>query len=228
MADWKASAGRAMDLVEGDVNRPALPEAIVGPRVIAIARGLDPASMARIAEGLLRGGVRAFELTLNSPGALDGIAELVRRFEADGLVVGAGTVMDVEAAGAAIDAGARFLVSPHTDPDLVRWAATRRVPMVPGAFTPTEIVLAWRAGAAAVKLFPASVAGPAFVREHRGPLGHIPLVPSGGMTLENAPAFVAAGAVAVGLGSWLTGDGDPAAIAERARTLLVALAPATP
>jgi 2-dehydro-3-deoxyphosphogluconate aldolase / (4S)-4-hydroxy-2-oxoglutarate aldolase len=213
---------------DASTGRPSLPDAIAGPGLVAIARGLDPAGLERIATGLLEGGIRAFELTLNSPGALAGIAALARRFESDGLLMGAGTVMDIAAAEAAVEAGARFLVSPHTDPELVAWAAARGIPMLLGACTPTEIVTAWRAGAAAVKLFPASVAGPAFVREHQGPLGAIPLVPSGGITIENAAAFIAAGAAALGIGSWLTGDGEPGGIRDRGARLVAAVRDARP
>jgi 2-dehydro-3-deoxyphosphogluconate aldolase/(4S)-4-hydroxy-2-oxoglutarate aldolase len=204
--------------------RSPLPEEIAGPRVVAIARGLDPESLARIADGLLAGGVRAFEVTLNSPGALQAIAGLAERFAGSPLLVGAGTVLDVSAAEVVHAAGARFLVCPHTDPDVVAWAATRGVPIFPGAFTPTEILAAWRAGATAVKLFPASAVGPTFVREFRGPFQDIPLIPTGGVTLESAPGLIAAGAVAVGIGSWLTGDGDPAGISTRGAQLVHALA----
>jgi 2-dehydro-3-deoxyphosphogluconate aldolase / (4S)-4-hydroxy-2-oxoglutarate aldolase len=204
--------------------RPAIPEAISGPRVVAIGRRLDRARILEVAEALRRGGVRAFELTLDGDDALDAIAALTARFTPDELLVGAGTVLSIDAAAAALDHGARFLVSPHTDPELVGWAAARAVPAFPGALTPTEILAAWRAGAAAVKLFPASAVGPAFVREHRGPFRDIPLIPTGGVTAESAPAFIAAGAVAVGLGSWLTGSGDPAAVEARARELVRALA----
>ena len=106
------------------------------------------------------------------------------------------------------------------------WAAERGIPAFPGAFTPTEILAAWRAGAAAVKLFPASMAGHTFLREFRGPFPDIPLVPTGGITVESAPAFIRAGAVAVGLGSWLTGDGEPAGIAERGVAVVRAVAEA--
>ena len=94
------------------------------------------------------------------------------------------------------------------------------MPVFPGAFSPTEILLGWRAGATAVKLFPASVAGPGFVREFRGPFRDIPLIATGGVTIESAPAFLAAGAAAVGMGSWLTGDGEPEGIADRAGRLV--------
>jgi 2-dehydro-3-deoxyphosphogluconate aldolase/(4S)-4-hydroxy-2-oxoglutarate aldolase len=204
--------------------RPAIPEAITGPRVVAIGRRLEPAAIVAVADALRRGGVRAFELTLDGASATEAIATLSARFAPDELLVGAGTVLTVAAAKDAVTAGARFLVSPHTDPEIVAWAAGRGIPAFPGALTPTEILGAWRAGAAGVKLFPASAVGPAFVREHRGPFRDIPLIPTGGVTAESAPAYLAAGAVAVGLGSWLTGSGDPAIVEARARELVGALA----
>lgn len=204
------------------INRSPLPDEIAGPRVVAIGRGLPPDRIERIAEGLVAGGIRAFEITLNSPDALGGIATLAERW-GERLLVGAGTVLDVDGAKRAADAGARFIVSPHTDPALIGWAAGRGLPVFPGAFSPTEILAAWNAGATAVKLFPASVAGPAFVREFRGPFRDIPLIATGGVTIESAPAFLAAGALAVGMGSWLTGDGEPDGIADRAGRLTRAL-----
>lgn len=209
-------------------ERIALPDGIVEGGVVAIGRRLDPERVVAIADGLLNGGVDAFELTLNEPqaAALESIAAVARHAAGTPLWVGAGTVLSIDAAHRAVDAGARFLVMPHVDPELVGWAAAAGIPAFPGAFTPSEILLAWRAGAAAVKLFPASVAGPAFVREFRAPFPDIPLVPTGGVTVETAPAFIRAGAVAVGLGSWLTGDGDPAGIAERGASVVRAVAEA--
>lgn len=219
---------RNRDLVDtpGGQGRSAVPEAIRAGRVIAIGRNLEPATVLSIGQALIDGGVRAFEVTLNSRGAIGAIARLVERFGPEELLIGAGTVLDLEQAGEAVDAGAQFLVMPNTDLDLVRWAAERQIPAFPGAFTPTEILGAWRAGAAAVKLFPASAVGPSFVRELRGPLPEIPLVPTGGVTIENATAFIAAGALAVGMGSWLTAGGDPAVIRERAALLTATLASA--
>jgi 2-dehydro-3-deoxyphosphogluconate aldolase/(4S)-4-hydroxy-2-oxoglutarate aldolase len=199
--------------------RPALPDAIRECRIVAIGRNLDPGRLPGIAEALLAGGVRAFEITLGSADALAGIRAIASKY-GDELLVGAGTVLDIDAASQALDAGARFLVMPHTDRSLVMWAAERGVPAFPGAFTPTEIVEGWRAGACAIKLFPASVAGPAFVREFRGPFPDIPLVPTGGVSAETAPAYLAAGAVAVGVGSWLMGGGDPVVVRERAADLV--------
>jgi 2-dehydro-3-deoxyphosphogluconate aldolase/(4S)-4-hydroxy-2-oxoglutarate aldolase len=205
-------------------DRPAIPDQVLGPRIVAIGRRLDPARLAEVAAALREGGVRAFELTLDAPEAVEAIARLTARGDADGLLIGAGTVLSVDSAARAIDAGARFLDSPHTDPPIVSWAAGRGIPCFPGAMTPSEILTAWRAGAAAVKLFPASAVGPSFVREARGPFREIPLIPTGGVTAETAAEFVRAGAVAVGLGSWLTGSGDPTLVADRARQVVAALA----
>lgn len=206
--------------------RPAIPDAILTGRLIVVGRRLEPAGIAAIAGALVEAGIHVFEVTLNSPGALEAIALLRARFEPNELLVGAGTVLDTGNAERAVEAGARFIVMPHTDVEIVHWAAARAIPAFPGAFSPTEILQAWRAGASAVKLFPASVAGVAFVRECRGPLPEIPLIPTGGVTLEDAPRFLAAGAVAVGMGGWLTSDADQEGIRARGERLVAALAAA--
>jgi 2-dehydro-3-deoxyphosphogluconate aldolase/(4S)-4-hydroxy-2-oxoglutarate aldolase len=205
-------------------TRPRIPEAISGCRVIAIGRRLEPSTVPSIGAALVAGGIRAFEVTMNSSSALDVINALAKRFPSDELLVGAGTVLDLAEAEGAVEAGARFIVMPHLDRAIVEWSAGRGIAAFPGCLTPTEILAAWRAGAAAVKVFPASAVGPAFVRELRGPLPEIPLVPTGGVTLENAPAFLAAGAVAVGMGSWLTGSGEPEVVRARAAAVMAALA----
>jgi 2-dehydro-3-deoxyphosphogluconate aldolase/(4S)-4-hydroxy-2-oxoglutarate aldolase len=211
---------------DAPVRRPSIPSSIAQGRIIAIGRHLDPASVLAIGEALAAGGIHVFEVTMNSASALEAIGALTARFGPDELLVGAGTVLDEAQAQAAVDAGARFVVMPHFDVRIVEWAVRREVPSFPGAFTPTEILAAWRAGASAVKLFPASAVGPTFLRELHGPLPQIPLIPTGGVTVENAPAFIAAGALAVGMGSWLTGGGDPAVIRERATAVVAALAAA--
>ena len=206
-------------------DRPSLPHGISVGGVIAIARRPDPARVAAIADGLLAGGVGAFELTLDEPesGALAVLEAAARHASGSGLLIGAGTVLSIAAAERAVAAGASFLVMPHTDPDLVAWAAVRGIPAIPGAMTPSETLAGWRAGAAAIKLFPASVVGPRAIRELHGPFPSIPFVPSGGITVETAGSFVAAGAVAIGIGSWLTGDGEPAGIAARAARIVEAV-----
>ncbi len=203
-----------------------IPPGLVSGGVVAIARRLDAMTAPIVAQALADGGVGAFELTLNEP-----VASALRAIEAiaarpSGLAIGAGTVLTIEAAAAAIDAGASFLVMPHTDAALVAWATERGIPAFPGAATPTEVLTGWRAGAAAIKLFPASALGPSFIRELAGPFPEIPLIPTGGVSAETAGSFIEVGAVAVGMGSWLVGDGVPAGVAERARQVVAAVAAA--
>lgn len=204
--------------------RPAIPSGLRVGGVVAIGRRIEAARVGEIVDGLWAGGVGAFELTLNDPEAeaLRSIEAAARQAPA-GMAIGAGTVLSVEAAGRALDAGATFVVMPHTDPALVRWIAERGTPAFPGAATPSEILAGWRAGAAAVKLFPASVVGATFLREFRGPFPDIPIVPTGGVTADNAGDYIRAGAVAVGLGSWLIGDGSSPAIEGRARQVVRAV-----
>jgi len=121
----------------------------------------------------------------------------------DRAVLGAGTVLDIAAADEALAAGAAFIVSPHTDTELVREMAARGVVCIPGALTPSEVLSAWRAGASVVKLFPAGPVGAGYLKDLRGPLADIPLLPTGGVTLDNAATFIAAGAWGLGLGSAL-------------------------
>jgi 2-dehydro-3-deoxyphosphogluconate aldolase/(4S)-4-hydroxy-2-oxoglutarate aldolase len=206
-------------------TRPAIPAGITAGRVVAIGRHVSAERAPAVAEALAAGGVRAFELTLNEPEAeaLHAIESVARVAPALGIDIGAGTVLSIAAAARAVDAGATFLVMPHLDPELVAWAASRGIPAFPGCATPTEIFAAWNAGAAAVKLFPASSAGPAFVRELRGPFPDIPLVPTGGITLESAPTFIAAGALAIGMGGWLLGDGEIEGIQKRAEAVVGAI-----
>ncbi|MFW2339063.1 MAG: bifunctional 4-hydroxy-2-oxoglutarate aldolase/2-dehydro-3-deoxy-phosphogluconate aldolase [Acidimicrobiia bacterium] len=193
------------------MTRTELPAAIPGSRLIAVFRGLHPDRVVAVADVLDRAGIGVLEVTMDSPVAERSIERLASRS-----VVGAGTVMNVAEAEAAVAAGAAFLVSPHTDLDVVEWAVDRGVPVLPGAFTPTEIMVAWNAGAAAVKVFPASVAGPGLLKAVGGPMAGIPLIPTGGVTAENAAAYLEAGAIAVGLGGWLTGHADLDVVAERA------------
>jgi 2-dehydro-3-deoxyphosphogluconate aldolase/(4S)-4-hydroxy-2-oxoglutarate aldolase len=196
----------------GDVyvmSRPLLPPQITASRLVVVARRLDPSKLEVLLE-LTSDNSVVVEVTMDAADAIHNI----QRLRALGVTVGAGTVLTKDEAHAAIEAGATFLVSPLLDESLVSWVANEGVPMLAGAITPTEISRAWNAGAAAVKIFPASVAGPSLIRELRGPLGHIPLMPTGGIDASNAPQFLEAGAVAVGVGGWLT-SGSPSLIVER-------------
>jgi 2-dehydro-3-deoxyphosphogluconate aldolase / (4S)-4-hydroxy-2-oxoglutarate aldolase len=215
-------------VLTGERARPAIPAGITSGGVVAIGRRVAPTVVEAVAEALARGGVGAFELTLNEPEdeALRAIETVARIGSGFGIEIGAGTVLSIEAAGRAVDAGATFLVMPHLDPELVRWASERGIPALPGCATPTEILTAWNAGAAAMKVFPASSLGPSFIRECRGPFPDLPLLPTGGITLDNAPIFITAGAIGVGMGSWLIGDADPAGVSERAGRVVAAVASA--
>jgi 2-dehydro-3-deoxyphosphogluconate aldolase/(4S)-4-hydroxy-2-oxoglutarate aldolase len=201
-------------------------EALRRTRIVVIVRGLEPEYMAGLAEALYEGGIRAMEVTLNSPGALEAIGELQNKL-GERMYIGAGTVLDTEDAERALAAGASFLVTPNTEEDVIRLAAGRNVPIFPGAMTPTEVVKAWRAGATAVKLFPSASLGIGYIKELQGPLGHIPMIAVGGVKEDNIRQFMDIGCYAVGIGGGLVRPDDIRsgrldAITDRARRLLAA------
>jgi 2-dehydro-3-deoxyphosphogluconate aldolase/(4S)-4-hydroxy-2-oxoglutarate aldolase len=206
-------------------DRPPIPALVTEDRAIAVGRRIPAAEAPRIGEALVAGGLRVMELTLNEPRAeaLAAIEALAAEADDLGALVGAGTVLSIGAAKGAVDAGAAFIVSPHTDVELIAWCALKGVPCFPGALSPTEIHAAWVAGASAVKLFPAAVVGPGYLAQVAGPFPDIPLVPTGGVSAQTAADWIAAGAVAVGMGGWLIGDGDPVGVTERARQVSAAV-----
>jgi 2-dehydro-3-deoxyphosphogluconate aldolase / (4S)-4-hydroxy-2-oxoglutarate aldolase len=203
--------------------------------VIAVVRLAAARRLQGVARALAAGGVSAVEVTLTTPGAVETIAGLASDdgLAESGCLIGAGTVLDESAARSVMDAGARFVVSPTLDRAVLRACRDRDVPYVPGAFTPTELLDAWRAGAQLVKLFPASAVGPGYVRDVLAPLPFLRLVPSGGVSLENAGEWIRAGAAAVSVGSSLVSDAllgegpDRAAeLTARARALVARVAEA--
>jgi 2-dehydro-3-deoxyphosphogluconate aldolase/(4S)-4-hydroxy-2-oxoglutarate aldolase len=194
--------------LSGSLRLP-IPAVIEETRLMAILRHTEPRLAVKTAEALAAGGVRALEVTLNSAGALD-MVRTIGEALGDRVLLGVGTVLSTEAADASFEVGARFVVTPHTDEALIGHVVGRGVPIIPGAFTASEVVRAWRAGASAVKLFPSGPVGPAYLKDLRGPLSDVPFVPTGGLTLGNAQAFVDAGAWGLGLGSALA---DPKVIA---------------
>lgn len=205
----------------------SLDQALATCPVMAILRAGSAQRFAEITDVLVDAGVRAVEFTFTTPGVLEAISTYAARKPVD-VVLGAGTVTSTDDARRAVDAGATYLVAPTVDLEVIDWAVKHDVPILPGALTPTEIHTAWRAGAYAVKLFPASIGGPSYLAAIRGPLPDVPLVPTGGIDVANARAYLDAGAKALGIGSPLQGnvaiDGDVAALAERARTLVANLA----
>jgi 2-dehydro-3-deoxyphosphogluconate aldolase/(4S)-4-hydroxy-2-oxoglutarate aldolase len=165
-----------------------------------------------VADAIKEGGVTLIEITMSVPGAIDTIKELTRKYK-DEIIMGAGTILDPETARAALLAGAQFIVTPTLNLDVIQLAHRYSAVVVPGAMTPTEILSAWNAGADMVKVFPAAqLGGPEYLKAIRGPLPQILLVPTGGVNLQNAGAFIKAGAAALGAGGELV---DKKAVKEK-------------
>ena len=198
--------------------------AVMRSGIVAILRAPTSDGFAAVADVLVGAGITALEVTLTSRGAVEAIAGLRRQLP-DTVAVGAGTILSADDAKAAVDAGAAFLVSPVLDKALV---AGSPVPFYPGTSTPTEMYEAYQAGAPLVKLFPAGGLGPRFLRDVRGPLPQIDVMPTGGIKLEDIADWLLAGAKAVGVGSPLIGDaatgGSMKALAARARHAVSAVA----
>ena len=185
--------------------------------IVAVIRAASADAAVAMSHALVRGGVTGIEVTFSTPGAADAIRRVTK--ELPSALVGAGTVLEISELEAACDAGAKFLVSPHFDPALLDKARERRVPYLPGALTPTEIVRAWKAGAACVKLFPGSAVGPGYVKAIRGPLPDVPLMPTGGVDEKNLGEWLKAGVVAVGMGGALA-TGTPEEIEGASRRIM--------
>ena len=202
--------------------RPLPSQLLLDTRVVAVMRATHAREYAPVIEALVSGGVVSIELTLSTAGVFEEIAALTERFGADA-ELGIGTVTSVEQAVAAIDAGAAYLVTPLTDAAIIDTAVSRGVAIYPGGLTPSELFTGWSRGGTAVKVFPASVVGPGYISQLRGPFPDIQVVPSGGIDIENAPDWIRAGALAVSLGGPLLGDafrgGSLAALTERATRL---------
>lgn len=201
---------------------------VAAEQAVAVVRTDSPDAMVELARALLAGGVSCIEITLTVPGALDAIRrvaeDLAQDADAPEVLIGAGSVLDAHQAEAAIEAGARYVVSPVFKRDIVEAAHSLDAAAMPGCFTPTEILTATEAGADVVKVFPADALGMAFFRGVLAPMPHLRLMPTGGVSLTNADGWVAAGAVAVGVGSALVDKravaaGDWATITANARTL---------
>jgi len=189
--------------VEGGRGRSKAVIALREIGIIPIIRASSGDVAMPVAEALLQGGLPVTEITLTVPNAIDAIRAVAKRF-AGKLLVGAGTVTDAETAKRAMDAGAEFIVTPSLLPEVIEAAHRASVPVLPGALTPTEVFEAHRLGGDMVKVFPVqSVGGAAYLRALRGPFPDIPLVPTGGVTLENVAEMFKAGAAAVGVGTEL-------------------------
>jgi 2-dehydro-3-deoxyphosphogluconate aldolase/(4S)-4-hydroxy-2-oxoglutarate aldolase len=188
--------------------------------VIAIIRAQSSDQLIAAADAIKTGGVRVIEVTMTTPGALDVIAEATRRYGED-VLFGAGSVLDAETARAAILAGAGFVVAPTLNLNVIALCNRYSIPVMPGCFTPTEMLTAWEAGADMVKLFPAEIGGPALVKAIRAPLPQLEIVPVGGVNLDTAADFIRNGATALGVGSSLVNQklldaGDMTELTRRA------------
>ncbi|GIO95663.1 bifunctional 2-keto-4-hydroxyglutarate aldolase/2-keto-3-deoxy-6-phosphogluconate aldolase [Paenibacillus lautus] len=184
------------------MNKEAKLKLLKESGVVAVVRRPPFEKAVRITDALVAGGVKALEITVDSDRAFELISLLNERYGED-VLVGAGTVLDAETAEKAIEARAQFIFSPVLDEETIKTTIRREVISIPGVMTPTEIVKGYRLGADLLKIFPGSSLGVNYIKELSAPLGHIPMMPTGGVTLDNVAQFIRAGAVAVGLGSSL-------------------------
>ena len=196
-------------------------------KIIAIMRAKQSSQMLQAAEAIQAGGVRVIEVTMTTPGALDLISEANQRF-GDAVLFGAGSVLDAETARLAILAGAGFIVAPTLSLPVIQMCNRYSIPVMPGCYTPTECLAAWEAGADMIKLFPADVGGPDFVKAILAPMPQLEIVPVGGVTVDNVDEFIKKGATAVGVGSSLINQtlveqGDFAELTRRARAFMTAV-----
>jgi 2-dehydro-3-deoxyphosphogluconate aldolase/(4S)-4-hydroxy-2-oxoglutarate aldolase len=201
------------------LERIPLPESIARSRLVAVLRAPSIDTLPKIVGVLIENGVTVIELTLTTPEANRSLSEL-REVWGEVATIGMGTITTPGQAREAIAEGAQFLVTPITVPEVAHIATEAGVPILMGAFSPTEVATAWDHGATAVKIFPASQVGPTYLRELRGPFPEIVTMPSGGATIDDIPAWLSAGAAAVSLGGSLIGAayaGDDEGLAERAR-----------
>jgi 2-dehydro-3-deoxyphosphogluconate aldolase / (4S)-4-hydroxy-2-oxoglutarate aldolase len=199
--------------------------------LVPVVRAASPAEALEAVEAIRAGGISIFEITLTVPGAIDTIRDLAKR-TGDEVLIGAGTVLDAETAQECIDAGAKFIVSPALDIATIDLCRRVGVPVFPGALTPTEILTAWKAGASAVKIFPANAMGGAsYLKSIKAPLPQIELMPTGGVNLKTVAELLQAGAIALGVGADLVDvaalrRGDAAALTTKAREYVAAVAAA--
>ena len=192
--------------------------------VVAVIRMQKADQLRAVIDALLEGGVRALELTMTVPGAIGLIEELAKDLPGE-FQLGAGTVLDPETARQVILAGAKYIVAPTLNLDVITMCHRYDVAIMPGCFTPTEILTAWQAGADLIKVFPATALGPAYFKDVRAPLPQVRLMPTGGVTMENAGEWIKAGAVAIGVGSALVDTkaiaaGNFAQITKNAKSLI--------
>ncbi len=209
------------------MNRQDIVKKLEDSGIVAVIRLNKADHLEKIIEALTGGDVRALEITMTTPGAVEIIRNISKTLS-DDFLIGAGTVLNLNDTEAVIDAGAQFVVSPVYNPAVVKLAHRFEKAVMPGAFSPTEILNAWNGGADIVKVFPATALGPKYFKDIHGPLPQVKLTPTGGVTLENAEEFIRCGAVCLGVGTALLDkemikNQDWQALAERARQFKAAV-----
>ena len=177
-------------------------EKIENSGIVAIIRNDTNHDLIQVVDAIHSGGIDVVEITMTTPGALDTVGSVTKRYGSN-LLIGVGSVLDTETARMAILSGAEFIVSPITKPDVIELCNRYGKVVMPGAFTPTEILRAWELGADYVKVFPADIAGPPYIKAVKAPLPQISIIPTGGIGLNNAAEFVTSGSAALGVGSTL-------------------------
>ena len=198
------------------MKRHEIVENIIEFKAVAVIRMEDPSKLIKVAEAIYEGGVKAIEITMTVPNAIETIA-LASKEIGDKVLIGVGSILNQEMAQKAIDAGAQYVVSPIFKKEIIERSHKNDIPAMPGTFTPTEAQLAWEAGADIIKIFPADVLGMSFIKGMKAPMPHLKVMPTGGVSLTNAGEWLKAGACAVGVGSALI---DKKAILEENYTVL--------
>lgn len=191
--------------------------------LVAVVRAESSEQAIKIADACIKGGVAGIEITFTVPGAVDVIKDLAKTYQSGEIIIGAGTVLDPETARAAILAGAQYIVSPSFNIDTIKLCNRYQIPVMPGCMTLREIVEAMEAGADIIKVFPGETFGSSFIKAVKGPLPQAPLMPTGGVSLDNVADWITAGCVAVGVGGNLTGGakkGDYESITELAKQFI--------
>lgn len=209
------------------MNRQQIVEMIEKSGVVAVIRLDRSDQLDKIMDALDKGGIRALEITMTTPNAIELISNITRTMSSK-FLIGAGTVLDSETARRVIVAGAEFVVSPVFNPNVIKIAHEYDKAVLPGAFSATEIFTAWNAGADIVKVFPATAVGPKYFKDIHGPLPQVKLIPTGGVTVDNAEEFIRCGAVCLGVGSALLDkqmikNQDWMGIEERAKEFIAAV-----
>jgi 2-dehydro-3-deoxyphosphogluconate aldolase / (4S)-4-hydroxy-2-oxoglutarate aldolase len=213
------------------VNRPLLSQRLAGSKVIAVLRTSQVPALAPVCDVLVEEGILSLELTLTTPGLLDALQDLVDRY-GNSADVGVGTVVTESEAQRAMDCGAQYLVTPTMNLPVVDLAVRRKIAVFPGGLTPTELAAGWRAGATAVKIFPAETVGARYLKHLQGPFPDLEAIPSGGVDLDATREWLAAGAAAVSIGGPLVGDalegGELYALRDRCRAVRAVVAATAP